>query len=67
MIRKLKLFIKNTIYIFQGDSGGPLVVQDGAKWYLGGLTSWGYGCGDGGVYTRVSLYFQWVQDIIQVN
>jgi secreted trypsin-like serine protease len=30
------------------------------------LTSWGYGCGDGGVYTRVSLYYQWIQDIRNV-
>jgi len=51
----------------QGDSGGPLVVLSNGKWQLGGLTSWGYGCGDGGVYTRVSLYYQWIQDIIRVN
>lgn len=48
----------------QGDSGGPLVVQHLAgqlysgcgTWFNIGLTSWGYGCGDGGVYTRVSKY-----------
>jgi enterokinase len=54
----------------QGDSGGPLVVQDSldsSVWMLTGLTSWGYGCGDGGVYTRVSTYFQWIQDIIKAN
>jgi secreted trypsin-like serine protease len=46
----------------QGDSGGPLVVKhaDG-YWYLAGLTSWGYGCGDGGVYTRNSAYRAWVE------
>jgi len=46
----------------QGDSGGPLVVKhaDG-YWYLIGLTSWGYGCGDGGVYTRTSAYRSWVE------
>lgn len=46
----------------QGDSGGPLVVKkaDG-NWYLAGLTSWGYGCGDGGVYTRASAFRAWVE------
>jgi len=46
----------------QGDSGGPLVVKksDG-NWYLAGLTSWGYGCGNGGVYTRSSAFRSWVE------
>jgi len=46
----------------QGDSGGPLVVKhaDG-DWYLIGLTSWGIGCGDGGVYCRVSAYRDWIE------
>jgi secreted trypsin-like serine protease len=45
----------------QGDSGGPLVVQHAnGRWYLAGLTSWGYGCGDGGVYTRLSAFYTWV-------
>ena len=60
----------NKIYFFcniKGDSGGPLVVQNGTKWYLGGLTSWGYDCGDGGVYTRVSLYYYWIQTIVKNN
>ena len=43
------------------------MVLSAGKWQLGGLTSWGYGCGDGGVYTRVSLYYQWIQDIVRVN
>jgi secreted trypsin-like serine protease len=47
----------------QGDSGGPLVVQDPSskRWELIGLTSWGYGCGDGGVYTKCSAYRSWVE------
>ncbi|CAF2412457.1 unnamed protein product [Rotaria sp. Silwood2] len=45
----------------QGDSGGPLVVQHAnGRWYIIGLTSWGYGCGDGGVYTRTSAFRDWV-------
>ncbi|CAF3910282.1 unnamed protein product [Rotaria sp. Silwood1] len=45
----------------QGDSGGPLVVQHpNGRWYLIGLTSWGFGCGNGGVYTRTSYFRDWV-------
>jgi len=48
----------------QGDSGGPLVLKNDLDglWYLIGITSWGYGCGDGGVYTRVSHHVQWIED-----
>jgi len=46
----------------QGDSGGPLVAKHADNhWYLIGLTSWGYGCGDGGVYTRTSAFRDWVE------
>jgi len=48
----------------QGDSGGSLSVQDDTRenrYTLIGLTSWGYGCGDGGVFTRVSGYKDWVE------
>ncbi|CAF2345553.1 unnamed protein product [Rotaria sp. Silwood2] len=50
----------------QGDSGGPFIVADparGGRYVLVGLTSWGIGCGDGGVYTRVSAYKSWVESI----
>ena len=43
-VLKNMLISKHTGYK-KGDSGGPLVVQNGTKWYLGGLTSWGYDCG----------------------
>jgi trypsin len=41
----------------QGDSGGPLVAKgtDG-RWFNVGITSYGYGCSDGGVYTRVNFH-----------
>jgi len=44
----------------QGDSGGPLVAYRHGAWWLIGLTSWGYGCGPGGVYTKVSSYEEWM-------
>ena len=46
----------------QGDSGGPLVLrsEQQSAVVLVGITSWGYGCGDGGVYTRVSSYKDWI-------
>ena len=50
----------------QGDSGGPLVVKLGDnRYYAGGITSWGYGCNDGGVYTRTSFYFDWISEVIK--
>ncbi|CAF0841046.1 unnamed protein product [Adineta steineri] len=47
----------------QGDSGGPLTVFDDAKnkWQLIGATSWGYGCGQGGVYTQIEYYRSWIE------
>lgn len=53
----------------QGDSGGPLVckVQQGprspAHYVLGGVTSWGFGCGvTPGIYTNVPEYIDWILD-----
>ncbi|UJR27992.1 hypothetical protein I4U23_009250 [Adineta vaga] len=50
----------------QGDSGGPFVVADASRsgrYVLAGLTSWGIGCGDGGVYTRLSAYKSWIESL----
>jgi len=48
----------------QGDSGGPMVCYnaDGTG-YLGGIVSWGIGCGGlwhPGVYTEVSYFVDWI-------
>ena len=56
----------------KGDSGGPLIVQadnglDRGNWTLAGLTSYGRGCGDGGVVTRVSNYYNWIVTNIAAN
>lgn len=54
----------------QGDSGGPFLCQNpnvANQWYLAGIVSHGEGCArpnEPGVYTRVSLYLQWIHDNI---
>ncbi|KDR12650.1 Serine proteinase stubble [Zootermopsis nevadensis] len=50
-----------------GDGGGPLVCEQSGQWYQVGIVSFGIGCGrrnTPGVYTRVSMYEQWIKDII---
>ncbi|CAK1556368.1 unnamed protein product [Leptosia nina] len=55
----------------QGDSGGPLQAlteQDG-NYRLIGVTSFGRGCASTvpGVYTRVSEYLDWIEEIVWPN
>ncbi|KAG7315722.1 hypothetical protein KOW79_020588 [Hemibagrus wyckioides] len=47
----------------QGDSGGPLVTRYNNTWFLSGIVSWGKGCARSdvyGVYTRVSIFAEWI-------
>jgi len=52
----------------QGDSGGPVSVVEAnnVKCHFG-ITSWGYGCGDGGVYTRTEGFKDWINTQLQSN
>jgi secreted trypsin-like serine protease len=53
-----------------GDSGGPLIIRQNNQWRLAGITSWGNGCanpGYYGVYTRVSKYATYINNILKIN
>lgn len=55
----------------QGDSGGPVSVKvANGQHILLGITSFGNGCGrrgTPGVYTKVSTYLNWINQVIQNN
>ncbi|KYN50460.1 Transmembrane protease serine 7, partial [Trachymyrmex cornetzi] len=53
-----------------GDSGGPMVIQRARdkRWILAGIISWGIGCAapnQPGVYTRISEFRDWINQILQ--
>uniref|UniRef100_UPI0037E75700 coagulation factor IXa n=1 Tax=Semicossyphus pulcher TaxID=241346 RepID=UPI0037E75700 len=50
----------------QGDSGGPHTNKIHDTWFLTGIVSWGEECakeGKYGVYTRLSLYYRWINHV----
>jgi V8-like Glu-specific endopeptidase len=51
-----------------GDSGGPAYIDVDGEWQLAGATSRGTSiaprtCGDGGIYTRVHAYVDWIESV----
>ena len=51
-----------------GDSGGPAYVRADGKWYLAGATSRATAsafrpCGDGGIYTELAAYDDWIRSV----
>jgi secreted trypsin-like serine protease len=60
-------YVGDRVDTCQGDSGGPFVLLIGQKYNLIGITSWGRGCGDIGVYTRVTNFVSWVKTQIATN
>lgn len=67
---QLSSYFQNWNFEIKGDSGGPLVVKsrsDG-RWHLVGLTSFGPNpCGEGGVYTRLSGFANWIISTMNAN
>jgi secreted trypsin-like serine protease len=67
----LKNLFKDQHFHLQGDSGGPLEIKlyGQAKMipFLVGITSFGAGCGSGspGVYTRISSFIKWIENVTQ--
>ncbi|KAM3612100.1 uncharacterized protein V6R79_002594 [Siganus canaliculatus] len=54
----------------QGDSGGPHANLFHDTWFLTGIVSWGEECaqvGKYGVYTRVSLYQNWIEHVMGLS
>lgn len=62
--------LTSPLFFPQGDSGGPLVCQKGNVWVLIGIVSWGTSnCNvrTPAMYTRVSKYSTWINQVTAYN
>uniref|UniRef100_W5LV93 Peptidase S1 domain-containing protein n=1 Tax=Lepisosteus oculatus TaxID=7918 RepID=W5LV93_LEPOC len=58
----------DSVGVCMGDSGGPLVCKQGSAWIQAGVVKYRDGCTPSslpGVYTRVSQYQDWINEIFQ--
>lgn len=69
-VEQVTWHITNLFFILQGDSGGPMVSKQGSFWIQSGIVSFGEGCALPnlpGVYARVSMYQNWINEKITTN
>jgi secreted trypsin-like serine protease len=67
-VEKFNFIFNIKSILFLGDSGGPIFQWTGQYWEQVGIVSYGDGCaqpGKPGVYTRLSYYYDWINNILK--